>query len=123
MEGPASMLIALGLFGHYSLLAGRADRKARVGFVLIMIGLAMRSILYARRRFLAAGMEEYANMATGFGIAFVGYLLAALFVHAAYPRYFYLLIGIAFALPNLILEPVEEKQPLPSETAELYDNV
>jgi putative inorganic carbon (hco3(-)) transporter len=90
---------------------------------LIMIGLAMRSILYARRRFLAAGMEEYANMATGFGIAFVGYLLAALFVHAAYPRYFYLLIGIAFALPNLILEPVEEKQPLPSETAELYDNV
>jgi hypothetical protein len=68
-------------------------------------------------------MEEYANMATGFGIAFVGYLLAALFVHAAYPRYFYLLIGIAFALPNLILEPVEEPQPLPSESAELYDNV
>lgn len=39
MEGPASLLIALGLFGDYSLLAGRADRKARIGFILIMIGL------------------------------------------------------------------------------------
>jgi hypothetical protein len=44
MEGPASLLIALGLFGHYSLLAGRADRKARVGFVLIMIGLVVTAV-------------------------------------------------------------------------------
>ena len=72
----------------------------------------MRSILYARKRFIAAGMEEYANLATGFAIAFAGYLLAALFVHAAYPRYFYLLIGIAFALPNLFVDPEEESLAL-----------
>jgi hypothetical protein len=45
MEGPAYLLIALGLFGHYSLLAGRAGRKARVGFVLIMIGLIVTALV------------------------------------------------------------------------------
>jgi putative inorganic carbon (hco3(-)) transporter len=68
---------------------------------LAMIVLAIRSILYARRRFMDAGMEDYVNMTTGFAIAFAGYLFAAVFVHAAYPRYFYLLIGIAFALSSL----------------------
>jgi O-antigen ligase len=81
---------------------------------LTMIVLAMRSILQARRRFIAAGMDDYANMATGFAIAFAGYLIAALFVHAAYPRYFYLLIGIAFALPNLIVDPEEESLEIPA---------
>jgi O-antigen ligase len=87
---------------------------------LLMIVMAMRSILTARQRFMQAGMEDYANMATGFAIAFAGYLLAALFVHAAYPRYFYLLIGIAFALPNLIAEPEEESLTLPGVNP-LYD--
>jgi putative inorganic carbon (hco3(-)) transporter len=71
---------------------------------LTMVTLALRSILYARRRFIEAGLEDYANMATGFAIAFCGYLLAALFVHASYPRYFYLLIGIAFSLSYMFEE-------------------
>jgi putative inorganic carbon (HCO3(-)) transporter len=87
---------------------------------LTMIALAMRSVLSARRRFIEAGMEDYADLATGFAIAFGGYLLAALFVHAAYPRYFYLLIGIAFALPNLFIETEEESLALPG-TAQLHD--
>ena len=66
---------------------------------LIMVALAFRSILTARRKFREAGMEDYANMITGFAIAFGGYMLSAVFVHAAYPRYFYLLLGIAYALP------------------------
>jgi O-antigen ligase len=93
-----------------------------LGVFLTMIVLAMRSILQARRRFIAAGMEDYANMATGFAIAFAGYLLAALFVHAAYPRYFYLLIGIAFALPNLFVDPTEESPELPAQP-QLYDRI
>jgi O-antigen ligase len=35
---------------------------------LFLIGLAFRSILYARRRFLNEGMEDYAHLATGFAI-------------------------------------------------------
>jgi O-antigen ligase len=87
---------------------------------LTMIALAMRSILHARRRFIEAGMEDYANMATGFAIAFAGYLMSALFVHAAYPRYFYLLIGIAFALSNLFVDPEEESLELQAQS-QLYD--
>ena len=93
-----------------------------LGVFLTMIILAMRSILQARRRFIDAGMEDYANMATGFAIAFAGYLLAALFVHAAYPRYFYLLIGIAFALPNLLVDPQKESLELPAQP-QLHDRI
>ena len=42
----------------------------------------------------------WAMMTTAFGIGLLGYLTAALFVHAAYPRYFWLLVGIALALPQ-----------------------
>ena len=93
-----------------------------LGVFLTMIALAMRSILTARRRFIDAGMEDYANMATGYAIAFTGYLLAAVFVHAAYPRYFYLLIGIAFALPNLFIDPEEESLEIQAQS-QLYDRI
>jgi O-antigen ligase len=93
-----------------------------VGLVvfLSMVTVAMRSVLVARRKFIDAGMEDYANLTTGFAIAFAGYLLAALFVHAAYARYFYLLLGIAFALSNMFEEPEKESVALPG-TAHLYD--
>jgi O-antigen ligase len=87
---------------------------------LTMVTVAMRSVLVARRKFIDAGMEDYANLTTGFAIAFAGYLLAALFVHAAYARYFYLLLGIAFALSNMFEEPEKESAALPG-AAQLYD--
>jgi O-antigen ligase len=67
---------------------------------LLMAIFAIRSALYTRKRFIRAGMPDYAHLTTGFVIAFIAYLIAAIFVHAAYPRYFYLLIGIAYALPT-----------------------
>jgi O-antigen ligase len=76
---------------------------------LLMVGLAFRAILTARRKFQEAHMDDYANMITGFAIAFGGYMLSALFVHAAYPRYFYLLLGIAYALP-VIFEQMQIDQ-------------
>jgi O-antigen ligase len=101
-----------------------AAESGVVGLVifLTMIALAIRSILYGRKRFIDAGMEDYVNMTTGFAIAFAGYLFAALFVHAAYPRYFYLLIGIAFALSAL--NTYEEKKEDRAELlASQYPNV
>lgn len=41
MEGPSGVLIALGLAGSYRLLTGDGGRRARVGFVLAMIGLVI----------------------------------------------------------------------------------
>jgi O-antigen ligase len=75
---------------------------AGLAIFLIMVWLAFRSTLHAIRKFREVGMEDYANMATGFAIAFMGYMFSAVFVHAAYPRYFYLLLGIAYALPMIV---------------------
>ena len=58
---------------------------------------------HARRAFFEMpGYDEYAHLATGLAIGFAGYLVAALFIHAAFPRYFYLLIGIAFSMPAVV---------------------
>jgi O-antigen ligase len=90
---------------------------------LLMVVLAFRSILSARKKFMEAGLEDYAHMVTGFAIAFGGYMLAALFVHAAYPRYFYLLIGIAFALPVIFeqMQIDQEDQSMYSDLPSRYD--
>jgi O-antigen ligase len=88
-----------------------ASEQGFVGLTvfLLMIGFAIRSVLYAIRKFREIGMDDYSHMATGFAIAFIGYLLTAVFVHAAYPRYFYLLLGIAYALP-VIFEHMQAEQ-------------
>lgn len=84
---------------------------------LVMVGLAFRGILYARKGFMNAGMPDYANMVTGFGLGFGGYMIAALFAHAAYPRYFYLLLGVAYALPSIIaqLHVADEQESMRAE--------
>ena len=70
---------------------------------LLLIGLSIRYLLNARSEFLAIpGFQEYSHLATGLLIGFAGYLVAALFIHAAFPRYFYLLIGIAFSMPAVV---------------------
>jgi O-antigen ligase len=90
---------------------------------LVMVGLAFRGVIYARKAFMNAGMQDYAHMVTGFGLGFGGYMLAALFAHAAYPRYFYLLLGIAYALPLIIgqLHIDEEQELMRAENLSPYD--
>jgi putative inorganic carbon (HCO3(-)) transporter len=90
---------------------------------LLMIGLAFRGILYARKEFMKAGMYDYAHMVTGFALGFSSYMFAALFAHAAYPRYFYLLLGIAYALPQVIerLQLDKEHELMRTENLSPYD--
>ncbi len=70
-----------------------------ISIFLSIIWLSFQSVLSARKKFLDVYKVDYANLVTGLAIGFVGYLTAALFIHAAFPRYFYLLIGIIFSLP------------------------
>lgn len=58
-----------------------------------------RGLYQARADFLRAGKPDYASMTVAFGIGLIGYLIAALFLHASYPRFFWLLFGIALAIP------------------------
>jgi O-antigen ligase len=80
-------------------------------FLSIVI-LAYRSLWSSRRRFLQAGLTGYVNLVTGFVVAFTGYMAAAFFVHGAYPRFFYILIGLAFALRALPVQTSDSNQPV-----------
>ncbi len=80
---------------------------AETGFVglalfALLIAAAARSVWNARQRFLESKLAEYSHMITGFGLAFMSYLVASLFIHGAFPRYLYLLLGIAFALRQVV---------------------
>jgi len=66
-------------------------------FLTIFYSL-FRSIRTAWRRYMQAGAKAHADIAASFGFALVGYLTAAIFIHAAFPRYFWLLTGIGLSL-------------------------
>ena len=106
-------------YQQYSRLLGmdqrRGDRHAHSLYLQIaselgVLGLlvfgaiiwsAMRGLRQARQDFLRAGMPDYAGLAFAFGLALVGYLVTALFLHAAFARYLWLLVGIAFSIPQI----------------------
>jgi len=83
-----------------------------VGFTVFMLIIVttLRTIWAARKRFIEAGLYNYAYMTTGYFIGVVGYLMAAFFVHSAFPRYFYLLIGMGLALDAMAKATVEAYQ-------------
>lgn len=66
---------------------------------LALVWYAIRCAVIARRKFLEVAQSDYAHLATGLAVAFITYLVSALFIHAAFPRYFYLLLGIMYSLP------------------------
>ena len=67
----------------------------------LLIFVSIRTLLAARRKFLWENLHEYAQMTTGFMAGYIGYLVAATFIHGAYPRYLYFLVGVALSLKQL----------------------
>lgn len=55
--------------------------------------------------------HKYAGMVLSVATGIVGYLGAALFIHAAYPRYFWLLAGIALAIPRVTKNIIRDEKP------------
>ncbi len=68
----------------------------------IMIWLMFRNLMRAQKKANIHGLEDLAGMITPFGIAMVGYLTVYLFLHGDFQRYFWLLIGIGYAIPNIV---------------------
>lgn len=58
---------------------------------------AFRSLKKARDIFSKIAMDGLADLALAFQIGFIGYLTAALFIHGAYPRNQWLLVGVSLA--------------------------
>ena len=74
-----------------------------VGLIVFFMVLyySYRGIHDAWIAFKKNNLEDYAGLVAVFGIGFLGYLTAALFIHGAYPRYLWLLVGLALALPQV----------------------
>lgn len=71
----------------------------------------MRGMLDAWKKLKEEDFQQYADMVLSLATGVVGYLSAALFIHAAYPRYFWLLAGIALAIPRVAQNIIRDEEP------------
>ena len=71
-----------------------------IGFsiFLLIMGSCIQAMRKVRALFERHEFYDYAGMTVGYMGGFAAYFFAAFFIHNAFPRYFYLLLGIAFAL-------------------------
>lgn len=93
----------------------RSDRSAHNLYLEIaseqgLVGLAwfaalqwiiFRGLWQARRELSIAGLGKYDGLIIAFIIAMIGYLITSTFRHLAFPRYFWLLYGIALTIPQV----------------------
>lgn len=82
-----------------------------VTFGILLFGLA-HSIRYARRLFQTTQHVQYIYLVDALAVSMVGYLAGSLFLHAAFPRYFWLLSAIIFALPQVAANTVTGRREL-----------
>jgi putative inorganic carbon (hco3(-)) transporter len=79
---------------------------AETGLLGLMVFSALLFSMYyylrrSERLLAGAGRSDYAELVAALGIGITGYLFAAIFLHAAYPRFFWLLFGIAMSVPQV----------------------
>lgn len=79
---------------------------------LLIVYVVFRTLFTARKTFLFEGNWEYAGMVTGFMAGLTGYLVAATFIHGAYPRYLYFLIGVALSLRQVASGSVPQENQI-----------
>jgi putative inorganic carbon (hco3(-)) transporter len=68
------------------------------GFIVYAMFSGLRR---ADRDLTAAGLHDEAGMVYALSAGMVSYMLTSTFLHDAYPRYFWLLLGICLAAPNV----------------------
>lgn len=72
------------------------------GAFFLIIWMMFRGMWLARKVALERGKNELAGSITALIISMAGFLTASLFLHDDFARFFWLLIGIAFAIPNIV---------------------
>jgi O-antigen ligase len=73
-----------------------------LSWLCILLWLVIRGLLKARRDLKNIGSQEYDGLIVAIGISILGFLITSLYQHLAFPRYFWILFGIALAIPNII---------------------
>jgi len=79
---------------------------AETGIIGILLFAALLTIVFrglqnAKRVLEDTQQHEFAALVIALQASIIGYLASSMFLHAAFPRYFWLYVGIALALPNI----------------------
>jgi O-antigen ligase len=74
---------------------------------LVFLGTMAKNIIDSWKK-LRGTRDDLARMVAAIGAGILGYLAASVFIHSAYPRYFWLLVGIAFSIPNIVKNELKE---------------
>jgi O-antigen ligase len=87
----------------HSLYLEVASERGLLGLAafFIIISFAYWSLWQAEKTYLLLGMQSYADMTVALAGGLTAYLTAALFLHDSYIRYFFVLIGIAWAAASI----------------------
>jgi O-antigen ligase len=88
---------------------------------LTIVWVILRNTWQARHVFLALGRRDDAGVAIGLGIGLIGYFVAATFLGDHFPRYFWVLVALAMALPNVIQYEVAARKDATTEPATVTD--
>jgi O-antigen ligase len=75
---------------------------------LLLLAAAGKDVIESWRKLKEKKRYELARMTAALAAALVGYFSAAVFVHSAYPRYFWLLLAMAFSMPNIVKNELEK---------------
>ena len=75
---------------------------------LVLLGTMAKNIIDSWKKLRGTRRDDLARMVAAIGAGIFGYLTASIFIHSAYPRYFWLLVGIAFSIPNIVKNELKE---------------
>jgi hypothetical protein len=93
----------INLSAHSIFLEVAAERGL-VGVIafLGLLGAAAGGLLRAHRMISSAQSVEEASLVAAFGCGLLGYLAALLFLHDAFPQFFWLAMTFAIAMPRIV---------------------
>lgn len=77
-----------------------------LGAFISILALAGHGLWRSHQVFKRLGLQDITAMTTALAVGVSGFLFGSLFLHASYPRYFWLLIGICLALPSVAYNEV-----------------
>lgn len=75
-----------------------------------MMWIVFRGMKRARIIFRDNGMPEYDDLVYGFRSGLIGYMFAGIFLQMSFPRFFWVLVGIGFAIPNVAQMIIDQRQ-------------
>ncbi|MDH3712836.1 MAG: O-antigen ligase family protein [Gammaproteobacteria bacterium] len=88
----------------HSLYLEIAAERGLLGLLMFaaLVAVVVHNVRFSIKQLREAGLEQYVTMVQAISYALIGYFSAAVFLHMAYPRYLWLLVGMAFVLPNVV---------------------